>query len=213
MKKIFLIAAAVIGLFSTGFAQFTYGPKMGVNMSKFSGDRLMPGFQAGAFLNGEFYDRIGVQADFLWTIKGSRHVAVDSITTITTSTVTGLPIPSTTTVNVISTKYYRFIDVPICVYFPISEHIRGFVGPQISVFRHGTQTVTAGSSPLVRSDITGLKGKTSLCIGFDFKFNSPIVVGVRFVGNKFTGGSGGTADAKGQTLNSFMVNVGYRMNW
>jgi hypothetical protein len=210
-KKIFLVIVA-IGLFSTSFAQFTYGPKLGVNMSKLPNDNLRPGFQAGGFLNGEFWDRMGLQVDFLWTLKGNSHTHTDSLRTVTTNTITGLPTINTSTVAVITTTYYRFVDVPICAYFPISEHIRGFIGPQISVFKHASQTVTAGSAAAVKSDISGIKGQTSICLGFDLKSNSPIILGVRFVTNKFTGG--GSTDPKNpQTLSSFMINVAYRMNW
>lgn len=208
MKKVILVIITIT-LFSTGFAQFTYGPKLGVNMSKLSNDKMMPGFQAGGFINGEFYDRVGIQADFLWTLKGSRSTVTDSIHTISTNTVTGVTTVSTKTVSVVDTKYYRFVDIPICVYFPISKHIRGFLGPQISVFRHASQNVEVGSATAVKSDISGIKTQTSICLGFDLKSNSPIIVGLRFVTNKFTGGnSAGT-----QTLNSLMINVAYRMEW
>ncbi len=214
-KKIILIIAA-IGLFSTGFAQFTYGPKLGVNMSRMANDNLRPGFQAGAFLNGEFYDRMGVQVDFLWTLKGTSNKKTDSLITVTTNTITGLPVTNTSTISLVSTTYYRFVDIPICVYFPISEHIRGFVGPQLSMFRHATNTYTAGSAASVKTDKSGIKGETSICLGFDFKFDSPIIIGLRFVTNKFTGGTaGGSAgtEATAQTLNSFMVNFAYKMDW
>jgi len=211
-KKIFLVILGVC-LFSAGFAQFTYGPKLGVNMSKLPNDNLRPGFQAGGFLNGEFYDRIGIQVDFLWTLKGNSHTHTDSLRTVTTNTTTGAITVNTSTVAVISTTYYRFVDVPICVYFPISEHIRGFVGPQVSVFKHASQSVTVGSASAVKNDISGIKGQTSICLGFDLKSNSPIIFGVRFVTNKFTGGGGSTDPKNPQTLSSFMINVAYRLNW
>ncbi len=213
-KKIFLVILGV-SLFSAGFAQFTYGPKLGINMSKLPNDKLMPGFQVGGFLNGELYDRMGIQIDFLWTLKGTRHTNTDSIHTITTNTVTGISTINTSTVNVVATTYYRFVDVPICVYFPISKHIRGFAGPQISAFRHAHEKYAVGSATPVESDITGITGKISFCFGFDFISKSPFIFGVRFVSNRFTGGNplGGSSADKAQNLNSFMVNVAYRMDW
>src|ERR1700757_3175191 len=103
MKKIFL-GILGISLFSAGYAQFTYGPKLGANMSKLPSDKLMPGFQVGGFLNGELYDRMGIQVDFLWTLKGTRHTNTDTIIgTPTTNTVTGVTTTPTSTVSVVAT--------------------------------------------------------------------------------------------------------------
>jgi hypothetical protein len=57
----------------------------------------------------------------------------------------------------------------------------------------------------------------SLCFGFDFNFDSPVVVGFRFVTNKFTQ-SGTSPLGEGETapdlrLNSVMFNVAYTMDW
>ncbi len=205
-----------LGLASTGLAQFTYGPKIGVNMAKFSGEKIMPGGQAGLFVNGEFWDRIGMQVDFLWTLKGSKFVNVDTLTTVTTNTMTGAVTTTTSTATFTHTQYYRFVDIPICAYFPISEHIRGFFGMQLSLFRSGHEKYT-GPSGSTEGDITGVTGQSSWMGGFDFKSNSPIILGVRFVSNKFTKGaqqpSGGADKDKGISLNAFMVNVAYRMSW
>lgn len=210
-KNIFIVMGLMIA--SLSFAQLTYGPKLGGNVSRLPNDKLMPGFQVGGFVNAELEDRIGLQVDFLWTLKGNRHV-------VKTAEDTAMNITAYTT----TTKtYYRFVDVPLCVYFPISKHIRGFVGPQISVFRkaHEKTTSTAPGSILVEKDLTGIKGKVSFCAGFDLNLDSPIIIGVRFVTNSFTGGSSETSaqpqdpDAKAEKtkLNCFMLNVGYRLDW
>ncbi len=198
-------------MITVSYAQFTYGPKLGGNMSRLSGDKIMPGFQAGGFVNAELEDRIGLQVDFLWTLKGNKRVVSDSnYATIPTSTYS------------ITTKtYYRFVDVPICVYFPISKHIRGFAGPQISVFRKAKQTSTSSlGGTAVEKNLSGLQGKVSLCAGIDLNLDSPIIIGVRFVTNKFTGGTetsqpSSDPDAKqeSQKLNCVMINVAYRMDW
>lgn len=207
-KNIFTI----LGLFmiSASFAQFTYGPKLGANMSRLSGDKMMPGFQAGGFVNAELEDRIGIQIDFLWTLKGTKHV-------ITDSAYVGASI-NKTVYDVTTKTYYRFVDVPICVYFPISKHIRGFAGPQISAFRkaHRTSVSSLGGNPFEK-DITGIAGKVSLCAGFDLSLDSPIIIGVRFVTNSFTGGAlsvdpNASGDEK-QKLNCVMLNVAYRLDW
>jgi hypothetical protein len=214
MKKIFLLIIAA-GLSLSGWAQFTYGPKLGVNMAKFSGEKIMPGAQAGMFLNGELWDRLGVQVDFLWTMKGSKSEKTDTLTTVTTNTMTGTVTTTTSTATATRTAYYRFVDIPICAYFPISDHIRGFFGPQLSIFRGGKQKATSGGQSS-ESDITGVTGEMSWTGGFDFQFNSPIILGVRFASNKFTKGTqtSGTADKDAkQSLNAVMISLAYRMSW
>ena len=211
MKKIYLLIVG-ISIFTSAFSQFTYGPKLGANTAKFANDKIMPGFQLGGFLNGEFEDRIGIQVDFLWTLKGNHHVEdiarLDSL---------GLPTSSKITT---STKtYYRFVDIPFCLYFPVSKHIRGFVGPQISVARKAHQKYDNGST-VTESNITGITTKTSFCAGFDFVFNSPVIIGVRFVSNKFNQplassglSSSGTTSDEVQKLYSVMINIAYKMDW
>lgn len=203
-------------MITMSYAQLTYGPKLGGNMSRLTGDKLMPGFQAGGFVNAELEDRIGLQIDFLWTLKGNKH----EVKTAADTTLNILTAYTTTTKT-----YYRFIDVPICVYFPISKHIRAFAGPQISVFRKGKEktTSTMPGSKEVEKNLTGLQGKVSLCAGIDLNLDSPIIIGVRFVTNKFTGGtpttpassSSGDTNAKesSQKLNCFMINVAYKLDW
>ncbi len=213
MKKILLLIA-VLGLFSTGVAQFTYGPKLGVNMAKFSGDRMLPGGQAGLFVNGELWDRIGVQVDFLWTLKGSKNVKENQVYTVTQNTLTGNFDSTLSTNTTTHTSYYRFVDIPICAYFPISEHIRGFFGPQLSIFRGGHEKYVY-SGKTTENDITGVTGQMSWIGGFDLKSNSPIIFGVRFVSNKFGIGTkqSGAGDDNTKSLNAFMINLGYRMSW
>src|ERR1035438_4688598 len=144
MKKILTLLAGVL-IANMAFAQFTYGPKIGGNLSKLTGNDLMPGLQAGGFVNGEFFDKIGVQADFLWTLKGtSTSTNFDSLGRHLTSSITNV-------------TYYRFVDIPVCVYFPLSKHIRAFLGRQISVFKKAVETETYPSNHTATADITGIQ--------------------------------------------------------
>ena len=204
-------------MITMSYAQFTYGPKLGGNMSRLSGDKIMPGFQVGGFVNAELEDRIGLQVDFLWTLKGNRNLKTVESTTVTspTSTLAVITASSTTTTK----TYYRFVDVPICAYFPISKHIRGFAGPQISVFRKAKEKVSSSlGGPVVEKNLAGITGKVSFCAGFDLTLDSPIIIGVRFVTNSFTqteasvdpNVAGGDEKKK---LNCVMLNVAYKMDW
>jgi hypothetical protein len=226
MKKNILTLLGILFM-SVSFAQFTYGPKLGGNVSRLTGEKLLPGFQVGGFVNAELDDRIGLQVDFLWTLKGSRQTLkrTDSTLSVVTNTATSVTttVVTTTEFSSVTNTYYRFVDVPICVYFPISKHIRGFAGPQLSVFRKAKQTYKPSSGTVTKTDITGITGSISLCAGFDFNLDSPIIIGVRFVTNSFTGGPStetqqpttGDENAKEpkNKLNCFMLNVAYRMDW
>lgn len=196
MKKRNLILSLLIVLASTTFAQLVYGPKIGGNTSKFTNAMMRPGFHAGGFVNAELFDRFGVQADFIWNIKGSAtDVGNDSV-------------------SIIRTSYYRFIEVPICAYFPISKHIRGFVGPQLNFYRKGEATTEYKKSS-VTEKLNGT-GKMSWVAGFDFVFDSPITVGMRFGSNKFSTGTTSSeegAEENVSRLNSFMLSFGYKLDW
>lgn len=190
-----LLALLLVMLVTRSQAQLVYGPKIGGNTSKFTNADMRLGFHAGGFVNAELYDRFGVQADFIWTVKGSAtDVGNDSV-------------------SIIRTSYYRFIEVPICAYFPISKHIRGFVGPQLNFYRRG-QAVTEYKRSSVTEKLSGT-GKMSWVAGFDFVFDSPITVGMRFGTTKFSTGATNSEDpdANISRLNSFMLSVGYKLDW
>lgn len=202
MKKIFLVIAG-ISLFSTAFSQFTYGPKLGVNTAHLPNDNIAPGIQFGGFLNGELDDRMGIQVDFLWTLKGNVHqtTVLDSLTGQPTST------------KYNTTTYYRFVDIPICAYFPISKHVRGFIGKQLSIFRKAHETIVYPGKTIER-DLTGITTKGSSWIaGFDFNLNSPLIIGMRFGTNAFS-----QPDPTGGAINEMklgfiMINFAYKMHW
>jgi hypothetical protein len=170
----------------------------------------MPGFQVGGFLNAEIEDRMGVQIDFLWSLKGSKNVA-DSLVYLTGATAPTKYVATTKT-------YYRFVEVPVCFYFPVSEHIRGFAGPQLSFFR-GAHETFKGYGPTTERDIKGISGKLSFCGGFDVIMDSPIIIGMRFTTTRFENpsstGSSSQDNDKGNVmkLNSFMLNIAYKMDW
>jgi hypothetical protein len=73
MKRIFLLAA-MLGLVTLTFGQFTLGPKIGVNMSKLSTniedvtEDMKTGFQFGAF--ARFGKKLYVQPEVLFSTKG-----------------------------------------------------------------------------------------------------------------------------------------------
>jgi len=193
MKRYFLTLAAV-AVTAMASAQFKYGPKLGVNTSNFENDIMVFGFHGGGFLTTELADRLGVQAEFLYSFKGNKHVSGTGNSEVTT------------------TSRYRFVEVPIMFYFPISDHLRGFIGPQLNFYRKGEQTVKGKSGPAVVSPVTGT-GVMSWCTGFDIVLDSPITIGARFVSNRFNSGVGGSGATEEFRLRSLLVSVGYRLDW
>lgn len=195
MKKHIYTLIAILAC-SFAFAQFTYGPKLGVNMSRFSTpkDKFAPGFQAGGFLNAELYDRIGLQADFLWALHGNKHESGPdtAITTFKTN--------------------YRYCEIPLCLYFPISKHLRGFAGYQFNVFRKAHGTKTDPKNKETEYDVSGDNSQTWI-FGFDFTFDSPLTVGFRWVTNKSMLGPYDDGEGRSYNLNSITLNFGYTMSW
>jgi hypothetical protein len=212
MKKRFFTILGIL-MISLSFAQLTYGPKIGFGAGRIANDKnvLSPGFQGGLFVNAELDDRIGIQVECLYSVKGNKHIynaglAGDSVTVKTN---------------------YRFIDVPVSVYFPISKHLRGVLGPQLSVYRGSSQKYVHNSSPVYEKkekNNLNISGKLSFYGGIDFVFDSPIMVGFRVISTKFTQSSYGLGDVDGgqpsgddkenkKGLMQFMIQVGYRLDW
>ena len=191
MKKIFLIIAGIC-LFTTGFSQLTYGPKVGFNFVS------LPGFQGGGFLNAELFDRVGFQVDFLYTMKGDRKTG-----TVQFYDQFGMP---TTTAQSVTSTYYKFFDLPLCFYFAMTKHVRGFVGPQLSASMGAHQKYKLNGNTK-DSDVSGIIAKRSFCAGIDINLDSPVTIGLRFVSNKFT------KSGDEQSLSSIMLNLGYKIDW
>jgi hypothetical protein len=78
MKKVFVAALLLVGY--TGMAQtFQLGVKGGVNVSNFTGGdfgdidkKALVGFHAGAFINFQFGDHLGLQPEVLFSSQGAK---------------------------------------------------------------------------------------------------------------------------------------------
>jgi hypothetical protein len=210
-KRIFTILGILIATFS--FAQLTYGPKIGIGAGRIANEMnvISPGFQGGLFVNAELDDRVGIQVECLYSLKGNKHIYNEGLSGD----------------SVFVRTNYRFIDVPVSVYFPISKHLRGFLGPQLSWYRGSSQRYENNSVPIYEKKAKNnlnISGKLSFYGGIDFVFDSPIMVGFRIISTKFTQTSYGLGDQDGSSsggddkenkkgLMQFMVQVGYRLDW
>ena len=79
-KTILMLAAIVFGL--TTMAQFSYGPKVGLNLANFSGDdiednSMLIGFNAGLVGDIAFNEMFGLQAEVLYSAKGANIEGVN----------------------------------------------------------------------------------------------------------------------------------------
>ncbi|MBN2174641.1 MAG: PorT family protein [Bacteroidales bacterium] len=79
-KFILMIAAFVFGF--SAMAQFTYGPKVGLNLANVSGDdvdnnKMLIGFNAGLLGNYAFGDMFSVQVEAMYDAKGAKYEGTD----------------------------------------------------------------------------------------------------------------------------------------
>lgn len=82
MKKTILMTIAIVfGV--TAMAQFTYGPKLGLNLANQSGDdvednSMLIGFNVGALGNYAFNDMFSLQVEALYDTKGAQYEYTDA---------------------------------------------------------------------------------------------------------------------------------------
>jgi len=179
MKKI--IIASILSLaINTAFAQFDWGVKIGGGSANLGGGSNT-GFDLsfGAFAKVELKDRFGIQFDALYSIKGASQ-DVDVLDSLTFETKK-------------SSRTYKFtyVEIPIQVYFPFSEHLHLLVGLNFASVSSG-QYQDEGSSKWV--DIPGIEAsmgivgglKYETATGWDFNFRYMTADGVDLSGKAST---------------------------
>ena len=77
MKKLLIAAIAVFGIAFNSYAQeFSFGPKAGVNFATLSGDgddiSMKTGFHVGGAALFKFNEKMGVQAELLYSAQGAK---------------------------------------------------------------------------------------------------------------------------------------------
>lgn len=73
-----LVAASLFSAGNKAHGQITWGPKAGININKLSFDnaKAITGFTGGGFVEVKFLNRIGVQAEVLYSQQGGKVDAV-----------------------------------------------------------------------------------------------------------------------------------------
>jgi hypothetical protein len=83
MKKIkFILMFAAIAISFSTMAQFTYGPRLGLNIANFGGDdtddtKSLIGFNLGLMGNYAINDMFSLQAELLYDTKGAKYEGED----------------------------------------------------------------------------------------------------------------------------------------
>lgn len=116
MKKI-LSATILTLIFQSAVAQMEWGVKIGAGSTNMGGGSNT-GFDVGfgAFAKAELKDRFGLQFDAMYSIKQvSKDTKISDSLAGTTKT-------NTTLYN------FRYVEIPVQVYFPFSPHLSLLVG-------------------------------------------------------------------------------------
>ena len=120
--KIFLFAIAIVFGYNA-MAQFSYGPKVGLNLASQTGEdvknnKMLMGFNVGALGNYAFGDIFSAQLEVLYDTKGAKYEKTDEI-------------GNTTSIN----TNLNYISIPIMAKATFGEDIKFFgeVGPNIGM--------------------------------------------------------------------------------
>ncbi|MDX1955390.1 MAG: porin family protein [Chitinophagaceae bacterium] len=115
MKK-FLILVFVLALHQAGQSQISYGAKAGLNLASiaFSSEdyttSMKPGFHAGGFVQYSLKDKLGIQAEVVYSAEGNKWIWKPNATKAT-----------------INTSHIR---IPLMVQYKIGNGILVEAGPQ-----------------------------------------------------------------------------------
>lgn len=155
MKKLIVLVFTVI-LSTTGFAQgLDFGVKAGVNfasISDASGFSNRTGFTAGIFAGAKFGDKIGLQADLLYSQQGAK---VD-----------------------FGSFDLNYVNVPIVLKYYLTDSFHIHAGPQFGVLIDDkTQTVIGetindiGTNEFDVSGVLGVGLDLPMGLRFDARYN------------------------------------------
>ncbi|MCX7550447.1 porin family protein [Xanthomarina sp. F2636L] len=128
MKKVLLIAAvAVFGLSNVNAQEVSFGPKAGVNFATLTGDvednDLKVGFHIGGALELMFTEKMGLQAELLYSLQGTK----DSYSS--TETIGGV----TYTEEEETKLNLSYINIPVSFKYYVTNGFSVEAGPQVGI--------------------------------------------------------------------------------
>lgn len=163
MKKI-IVSIIQSAIFFTVNAQFSIGPRAGVNisMAKFSTsdakvDPIVPGFYGGAFANYQFAKDFAAQLEFFYSGEGTKYKITGS--------------PTVYTVNL------GYFNVPLLVQFKTKGGFYLETGPQMGFLLSANETYS-GTSKSVKDNINS--NKFSWCFGLGYQFAKKLGIDLRY---------------------------------
>lgn len=170
---------------NTAKSQFIYGPHVGVGVSTLGNNDIGVSAEFGMFIRAELMDRLGLQPEFIYSLKtGSREV-------------TGPPI--------VTTSYtFQYFEIPFLFYFPLSDHISIQVGPNFAFGLSGNEKTTSGNTSADAS--VNVDAKSGIAAGFVFETGSRLKLGFQYRST----GDGETGHGESSTM---IVTSSYLLDW
>ncbi len=126
MKRFIISSVLICSAFFAGAQGFSFGPKVGANITGISGLQFDKGYEFGYHLGGfaeiMLSEKIGIQPEVLW-----------SQTSLTTAS--SLPELYTTSLSTLSKVKLNYISVPLLLNIRPVKFITFQVGPQFGILR------------------------------------------------------------------------------
>lgn len=175
MKRIIIASILTIAI-NTAFAQMEWGVKLGGGTANLGGG-TNTGFDVsfGAFAKAELKDRFGIQFDALYSIKTTSKDTKDSLTG-----------------KSYTWSYdFRYVEIPVQVYFPFSKHLHLLLGLN---FASVSSAKYIGQDEKDWKDIKGAEAKMGIigglkyesATGWDLNFRYMTADGVDLAGGAST---------------------------
>lgn len=162
MKHLLVLSAFVLSSFYSNGQGFSFGPKVGANITGVSGLQFKGGYQFGYHLGGfaeiMLSEKLGIQPELLWS----------QTTLQTASTLSSLYTPS---LNELSKVKLNYISIPLLLNIRPAKFITFQVGPQFGILQDKKNSVATNVQSAFKS------GDFSMVAGVQLKLLSFRVYG------------------------------------
>ena len=190
MNKVKVLLIALVISVSGISQSIDLGVKAGVNFSSINYDNVasssITGFQAGVFAGIKFSDKLGVQADVLYSKQGAE---------LTVS-------------NVLQQIDLSYVNVPIVLKYYVFQGLNIQVGPQFGfVINDNIKEILAGQVDAKSADVSGVVG-----LGYDLPLGLRVDARYNFGFSDVLDGIIPGETNKGDSSNKvFSIAVGYTL--
>lgn len=163
MKTLFTFIIMVVLTNAVLAQEIKFGPRAGLNFSTFTGEDanylgIKPGLHVGGFVSRSITDRISVQPELLFSMKGASR--------------------KTSSFRYAQTLYY--LDIPLFCGIGFSDHLRGLFGLQPSIYLGGTNKVKDPTDRKTSTDARNIRGfDIALAAGLEYQMENGLNFGAR----------------------------------